>query len=92
MRCIRRVTRLALMYPFSLAFLKLYNSQCTQSMIMYTRFDFEFFSLLLLLFTPYFKEFTLYSDEGGIIRMRWGKGYKRMISPLICLGLVLAWT
>ena len=92
MRRIRRITRRALMDPFSSAFLKLYNSQCTQSLISYTGFDYESFNSLLLLFTPYFEEFTPYSDEGGIVRVRHGKGRKRMISPIICLGLVLAWT
>ena len=62
-RRIRRITRRALMDPFSSAFLKLYNSQCTQSLISYTGFDYESFNSLLLLFTPYFEEFTPYSDE-----------------------------
>ncbi len=92
MRRLRRITRRALVDPSSLPFLKLYNSQCTQSMITYTGFDYESFNSLLLLFTPYFNKFTPYSDSGGIIRVRRGKGCKRMISPIICLGLVLAWT
>ena len=91
-RRIRRITRRALMDPFSSPFLKLYHSQCTQSMISYTGFDYESFNSLLLLFTPYFEQFSPYSDEGGIVRIRRDKGRKRMISPLICLGLVLAWT
>jgi hypothetical protein len=86
------ITRQALMDPFSSRFLKLYHSQCTQSMITYTGFDYESFNSLLLLFTPYIEQFSPYSDEGGIVRIRKDKGRKRMISPLICLGLVLAWT
>ncbi len=92
MRQIRQISRRELMDHFPPAFIKLYNSQCTQSLITYTGFDYESFNLLLLLFTPYFVEFTPYSDEGGIVRMRRGRGRKRMISPLICLGLVLALT
>jgi hypothetical protein len=92
MRRIRRITRRALVDPSLSPFLKLYNSQCTQSMIMYTGFDYDSFNSLLLLFTPYFEEFTPYSINGGIVRMRRGKGRKRMISPIVCLGLVLAWT
>jgi hypothetical protein len=92
-RCRTRwITRRALVDPFSSPFLILYNSQCTQSMITYTGFDYESFNSLLLLFTPYFEEFTPYSINGGIVKMRRGKGRKRMISPIICLGLVLAWT
>jgi hypothetical protein len=80
------------MDPSSSPFLKLYHSRCTQSFITYTGFDYESFDSLLLLFAPYFNEFTPYSDDGGIVRVRRGKGRKRMISALVCLGLVLAWT
>jgi hypothetical protein len=92
MRRICQITRRALMDPFSLPFLKLYHSQCTQSFITYTGFDYKLFESLLLLFTPYFEQFTPYSDSGRIVRVRRGKGCKRMISPIICLRLVLAWT
>ncbi len=68
------------MDPFSLLFLKLYHSQCTQSFITYTGFDYELFESLLLLFTPYFEQFTPYSDSGRIIRVRRGKGCKRISS------------
>jgi hypothetical protein len=34
--------------------------------------------LLLLLFTPYFNEFTPYSDTGGIVRVRREKEHKEM--------------
>ena len=78
------------MDPSSSPFLKLYHSRCTQSFITYTGFDYESFDSLLLLFAPYFNEFTPYSDDGGIVRVRHGKGRKRMISALVCLGLVLA--
>jgi hypothetical protein len=91
-RHIHRITRQALMDPFLSPFLKLYHSQCTQSMITCTGFDYESFNSLLLLFTLYFEQFSPYSDKGGIIRIRREKGHKRMISPMICLGLVLAWT
>jgi hypothetical protein len=79
------------MDPFSTPFLKLYHFQCTQSMITYTGFDHESFNSLLLLFTPYFEQFSPYSDKGGIIRIRQERERKRMLSPLICLRLVLAW-
>jgi hypothetical protein len=90
MRRICPITRWVLMDPFLLPFLKLYNSQCNQSMITCTGFNYKSFNLLLLLFTPYFKEFTPYSVNGGIVRVRREKGRKTMISPRICLGLALA--
>jgi hypothetical protein len=94
MRRIHQITRRALMDPFLSPFLKLYHSWCTQSFITYTGFDYDSFESILLLFTPYFNEFTPYSSTGGIVRVRREKGCKRMISPLICLGLVLVrtWT
>jgi hypothetical protein len=66
------------MDPFLLLFLKLYHSQCTQSFITYTGFNYKSFESLLLLLTPYFNEFTPYSDTGGIVRVRREKGHKRM--------------
>jgi hypothetical protein len=89
---IRRITRRVLMEPFSSAFIKLYYSRCTQLFITYTGLNYESFELLLILFTPYFNKFTPYSNSGGIIRVRRKKGCKRMISALVCLGLVLTWT
>lgn len=43
------------MDPFSSPFVRLYCSGCTQSMITYTRFDYESFSSLLLIGLPYLK-------------------------------------
>jgi hypothetical protein len=90
-RCIMRITRQALVDPSLLHFLNLYHSRCTQSTITYTGFDYEFFDLPLLLFT-YFNEFTLYSNDGNIVRIKQGNGRKRLISALVCLGMVLVWT
>jgi hypothetical protein len=84
----RRITRQALMDPFSSAFIKLYNSQCTQSLIMYTGFDYVSFHSLLLLFTPYFNKCSPYSHDGKIVRIMREKGRKWMISPI---ALVLGW-
>jgi hypothetical protein len=77
---------------FSSAFVKLYNSQCTQSLISYTGFDYASFNGLLQVFAPYFNNLSPYSRDGKIVRVRGEKGRKRMISPVICVGLVLAWT
>jgi hypothetical protein len=76
LRRIHRITRWALVDPFSLPFLKPYHSRCTKLMIMYTGFDYESFDSLLLLFTPYFNEFTPYSSNGGIVRVRREKGVR----------------
>jgi hypothetical protein len=59
---------------------------------MFTGFDYVSFHTLLLLFAPYFNELSPYSCDGKIVRVRREKGRRRMISPVICLGLVLAWT
>jgi hypothetical protein len=89
---IRRITRRALGDYSESPFQRLYLSNCNQSMITYTGFDYEAFNTLLTYFRPYFLQFTPYSPDGKITRVRCSNGRKRKLSAEVCLGLVLAWT
>jgi len=87
-----RISRRALLDPMETGFIKLYQSGCTQSMITYTRFDHASFDALLALFQPYFNQLTTYSDHGHIRRLRKSNSWKRKVTALIFLWLVLHWT
>jgi hypothetical protein len=68
--CIRRIrciSRRALSEPAESPFMKLYQSGCLQSMITYTEFDFQAFSILLQLFEPKFNQLVL-GVGGGRLR------------------------
>ena len=89
---IRRITRRALGEYTESPFMRLYLSRCDQSMITYTGFNCEAFEMLLQLFRPYFLQYTPYSPDGNIRKVKSTNGRKRKISAEVCLGLVLAWT
>ncbi len=65
------------------------NSRCTQLMIMYTGFDYESFDSLLLLFTPYFNEFTRTVTVGGSSGSGGRKGARGWFLP--SCALVWCW-
>ena len=91
-RRVRRISRRALGDPSESPFMKLYNSDCIQSMITYTGFDYQAFNDLLQLFQPQFERLSPYSTNGRIRSVRRVNGRRRKITAIQCLGLVLAWT
>jgi hypothetical protein len=92
--CIRRIrciSRRALGDPSESPLMKLYQSVCLQSMIMYTGFDLQAFSDLLQLFEPKFNQLLPYSVNGGMRHITGVRGKRRKITAVQCLGLLLAW-
>lgn len=91
----RRITRAALQHPSMSAFSVLFGSGCDQSLITVTGLDHRSFRYILAKFSTVYSSFTPYSADGNITRLPQtasSKGLPRTLSPVHCLGLLLAWT
>ncbi len=74
-------------------FCVLFGSGCNQSLITATGFDHESFRLLLELFLPVYENYSPYSSDGRIVRLRklTSIGRPRSMTATMSLGLHLVW-
>jgi hypothetical protein len=94
----RNIPRNALLVPHESPWQKMFRSGDDGACITVTGFDFKTFHSMLELFTPNFDAFTPWTGkQDGLTYKRVtplkakGRGRRRMVSAISCLGLVLAW-
>ena len=89
-----KIRRGSLMTPMISPFMHLYNARQDDALITMTGFNFAAFESLLEFFAPLFKQLTPHVPSGCNIQRvrRMRKGRKRLISPILCLGLILVYT
>jgi DDE superfamily endonuclease len=95
----RNIPRNALPAPKDAPSPILYQSGDDGALITITGFDHETFSYILGKFEPYFNDFTPWtkSNDGGFSYVRLnqskskGRGRRRDVNSVACLGLVLSW-
>lgn len=91
----RRIPRSALKDPYHSAWRTLLQSNNDQAMITLTGLDYETFNWLLARFESLYKNYTPFTEDGRIMKLKGGvkgAGRPRLLSAADCLGLNLAWT
>ena len=88
-----RIPRVALLYPATSAWIKLFDSGNNQALITLTGLDFDTFHWLERMFTPIHDNYSPWiSPDGRIVPVNNTRGRKRLMQGKDCLALSLAWT